>query len=96
MRHDLDLTNLKDFSENVPFLEEVSIGHALISDALYLGMEDAVKQYLSCLSKMSVKLFSRVLGSRNETDLIILHGLLGSADNWQTLARNMLMSIKFI
>ena len=49
--HDLDLFNLKDFSENVPFLEEVSIGHALISDALYLGMEDAVKQYLSCLSK---------------------------------------------
>ena len=47
--HDLDLNNLKDFSDNVPFLEEVSIGHALISDALYLGMETTVKQYLSCL-----------------------------------------------
>lgn len=36
---------------------------------------------------MSVELFSRVLGSGNETDLIILHGLLGSADNWQTLGK---------
>ena len=47
--HDLDLNNLKDFSDNVPFLDEVSIGHALISDALYLGMEETVNQYLSCL-----------------------------------------------
>lgn len=47
--HDLDLDNLKDFSENVPFLDEVSIGHALISDSLYLGMEETVRQYLNCL-----------------------------------------------
>ena len=47
--HDLDLSNLRDFSENVPNLIEVSIGHALISDALYLGLEETVKQYLDCL-----------------------------------------------
>ena len=35
--HDLDLHNLAYFSKNIPWLDEVSIGHALISDALYLG-----------------------------------------------------------
>jgi len=43
--HDLDLHNLKYFSENIPGLLEVSIGHALISDALYLGLENAVQLY---------------------------------------------------
>jgi pyridoxine 5-phosphate synthase len=43
--HDLDLKNLKHFSENIPGLLEVSIGHALISDALYLGLENAVQLY---------------------------------------------------
>jgi len=43
--HDLDLQNLKYFSENIPGLLEVSIGHALISDALYLGLENAVQLY---------------------------------------------------
>ena len=47
--HDLDLKNLRDFRQNVPHLAEVSIGHALISDALYLGLEETVKQYLNCL-----------------------------------------------
>ena len=47
--HDLDLSNLKDFAQNVPHLEEVSIGHALISDALYLGMSNTVAMYLACL-----------------------------------------------
>ena len=47
--HDLDLNNLRDFAQNVPHLAEVSIGHALICDALYLGMEKTVKQYLDCL-----------------------------------------------
>jgi len=47
--HDLDLSNLRDFAQNVPHLAEVSIGHALISDALYLGIEETVKQYLDCL-----------------------------------------------
>jgi pyridoxine 5-phosphate synthase len=47
--HDLDLSNLRDFSQNVPFLNEVSIGHALISDALYFGLSNTVEKYLSCL-----------------------------------------------
>lgn len=43
--HDLDLQNLKYFAQNIPGLLEVSIGHALISDALYLGYENAVQLY---------------------------------------------------
>ncbi len=43
--HDLSLQNLKYFAHNVPFLLEVSIGHALISDALYLGLENSVRMY---------------------------------------------------
>jgi len=43
--HDLDLHNLKYFSQNIPGLLEVSIGHALISDALYFGLENAVQLY---------------------------------------------------
>lgn len=43
--HDLDLKNLKYFSENIPGLLEVSIGHALIIDALYFGLENAVQLY---------------------------------------------------
>ncbi len=43
--HDLDLQNLKYFKQNVPGLDEVSIGHALICDALYLGFENAVQLY---------------------------------------------------
>ena len=47
--HDLDASNLQHFAANVPYLEEVSIGHALISDALYAGLEQTVKTYLDCL-----------------------------------------------
>lgn len=43
--HDLDLHNLKYFAQNTPGLLEVSIGHALISDALYLGLENTVQLY---------------------------------------------------
>jgi pyridoxine 5-phosphate synthase len=43
--HDLDLQNLGYFSRNIPWLDEVSIGHALICDALYLGLENAVQLY---------------------------------------------------
>ena len=43
--HDLDLENLKYFAEQIPFIDEVSIGHALITDALYLGFENAVQLY---------------------------------------------------
>ncbi|PSK93888.1 pyridoxine 5'-phosphate synthase [Taibaiella chishuiensis] len=43
--HDLDLHNLKYFAEHIPNLQEVSIGHALISDALYLGLQNTVQLY---------------------------------------------------
>lgn len=43
--HDLDLQNLKFFKQNIPWLDEVSIGHALICDAIYLGFENAVQLY---------------------------------------------------
>ncbi len=43
--HDLDLHNLKYFAENIPGLLEVSIGHALICDAIYLGLENTVQLY---------------------------------------------------
>jgi pyridoxine 5-phosphate synthase len=47
--HDLDLNNLKYFAQNIPSLLEVSIGHALISDALYFGLENTVQMYLQQL-----------------------------------------------
>ncbi|SDR76634.1 pyridoxine 5'-phosphate synthase [Christiangramia echinicola] len=47
--HDLSLTNLKYFKENVPHLAEVSIGHALISEALYHGLEKTIQEYLKLL-----------------------------------------------
>ena len=43
--HDLDMHNLQFFSRTIPWLAEVSIGHALISDALYLGLENVVQIY---------------------------------------------------
>jgi pyridoxine 5-phosphate synthase len=43
--HDLSLENLRYFHQNIPWLEEVSIGHALISDALYLGLENTIQMY---------------------------------------------------
>ena len=49
--HDLSLENLKYFSDNIPNLLEVSIGHALISEALYLGLENTVQAYLKRLAK---------------------------------------------
>ncbi|EKX88706.1 pyridoxine 5'-phosphate synthase [Alloprevotella sp. oral taxon 473] len=48
--HDLSLENLAYFSEQIPFLDEVSIGHALVCDALYLGLEKTIESYLKCLS----------------------------------------------
>lgn len=47
--HDLSLQNLTYFHQNIPWLDEVSIGHALICDALYFGLEDTIKRYLACL-----------------------------------------------
>ncbi len=48
--HDLSLENLKYFADNIPNLLEVSIGHALISEALYLGLENTVQAYLKRLA----------------------------------------------
>jgi pyridoxine 5-phosphate synthase len=47
--HDLNLDNLRYFQETVPNLLEVSIGHALISDALYFGLANTIQLYLRCL-----------------------------------------------
>jgi pyridoxine 5-phosphate synthase len=47
--HDLDLDNLAFFDENLPELLEVSIGHAFVSDALYLGMRETLARYRACL-----------------------------------------------
>lgn len=47
--HDLSLQNLGYFHEQIPWVEEVSIGHQLICDALYLGIAEAIKQYKQCL-----------------------------------------------
>ncbi|CAK7071785.1 MAG: Pyridoxine 5'-phosphate synthase [Parabacteroides sp.] len=49
--HDLSLENLEFFSKHIPGLDEVSIGHALISDALYLGLKETIRLYKECLNK---------------------------------------------
>lgn len=47
--HDLSLENLAYFHEQIPWLDEVSIGHAIICDALYLGIEETIHRYQECL-----------------------------------------------
>lgn len=47
--HDLNLENLEYFHKQVPYLNEVSIGHSLISDALYLGLSETIARYKKCL-----------------------------------------------
>lgn len=49
--HDLSLENLEYFNRMVPGLDEVSIGHALICDALYLGIAETIRRYRACLGK---------------------------------------------
>ena len=49
--HDLNLDNLRYFAQALPYLNEVSIGHAVISDALYLGIEATIKAYRECLAR---------------------------------------------
>ncbi|MCQ2174395.1 MAG: pyridoxine 5'-phosphate synthase [Bacteroidales bacterium] len=49
--HDLNLDNLAFIIREIPWMDEVSIGHALISDALYLGLEESVRRYLSEIGK---------------------------------------------
>ena len=48
--HDLNLANLAWFASSIPWIEEVSIGHALISDALYHGLKKTIAMYLACLT----------------------------------------------
>lgn len=48
--HDLSLINLEYFYRSLPYLNEVSIGHALICDALYLGLEETIRRYRACLT----------------------------------------------
>jgi pyridoxine 5-phosphate synthase len=47
--HDLNLDNLRYLVTEIPWIDEVSIGHALISDALYFGLEETTRRYLACL-----------------------------------------------
>ncbi|MBT2557728.1 pyridoxine 5'-phosphate synthase [Hymenobacter sp. ISL-91] len=56
--HDLDLDNLAYMAQNLPGLAEVSIGHALVCDALYLGLENTVQLYLRQLAGPKVRLSS--------------------------------------
>lgn len=51
--HDLDLNNLRYLQQNIPQLDEVSIGHALICDALYLGLENTIQLYLRELTELT-------------------------------------------
>lgn len=48
--HDLSLSNLHYLAINIPYLDEVSIGHALICDAIYLGLGETIRQYKACLN----------------------------------------------
>ena len=48
--HDLDLQNLKFFKQEIPFTDEVSIGHAIICDSIYLGLENTIQLYLRQLN----------------------------------------------
>ena len=49
--HDLSLDNLAYFAQSIPNLDEVSIGHALICDALYLGIKETIRRYKECLKR---------------------------------------------
>jgi pyridoxine 5-phosphate synthase len=53
--HDLDLHNLNFLVQNIPYLDEVSIGHALITDALYYGLENTVQMYKRKLDLNTLK-----------------------------------------
>ena len=53
--HDLNTENLQYFIERIPWVDEVSIGHALISDALYWGLENTVEIYQRCIRRAKDK-----------------------------------------
>ena len=48
--HDLSLENLQYLHDNIPWIDEASIGHALICDALYMGLKTTIEEYKKCLS----------------------------------------------
>ena len=54
--HDLNLQNLGYFIKTIPWTDEVSIGHAIICDALYMGLEVTIRAYLSEIKKNSLHL----------------------------------------
>ena len=84
--HDLSLDNLAYFAQNIPELLEVSIGHALICESLYLGFENVIPMYLQRLVLLSI-LHSNIIGTEGK-ELLILHGFLGMGDNWKSHAKN--------
>jgi pyridoxine 5-phosphate synthase len=47
--HDLSLVNLAFIHQHIPWIDEVSIGHALICDSLYFGLKDTIQKYKDCL-----------------------------------------------
>ena len=49
--HDLDIKNIEFFSSKMPFLDEVSIGHALICESLYMGIENVINIYINKLNR---------------------------------------------
>lgn len=53
--HDLNLENLSFIAQRIPWLKEVSIGHALISDALYMGLKETIKAYKNCLNRPQIE-----------------------------------------
>ena len=83
--HDLDLINLQFLKYSIPELYEVSIGHALICNSLYYGLEKTIKMYLDKLKQMTLNFKEHGKGKT----IIILHGLLGSLDNWSTIAKSL-------
>ena len=81
--HDLSLENIQFFKENIPNLAEVSIGHALIAESLYLGLENVVNMYLDRLTIIWKFYMQPIKGTGKP--LLILHGYFGMSDNWKTL-----------
>ena len=80
--HDLNLENILFFKKQIPNLKEVSIGHALICEALYDGLENVIA---ILFKKISMTLHTQINGQGQK--LVILHGFLGMGDNWKSLSK---------
>ena len=80
----MSLNNIEFFAQNIPQLLEVSIGHALVCESLYLGFENVIQ---ILLAEIIMKiLHSKIIGSGNN-HVIVLHGFLGMGDNWKSLGK---------